>query len=49
MDYIKDIIETKNITKTAGGMKGAKVFQGTYIIFTTILYRRIYGVTMHNP
>jgi hypothetical protein len=50
MDYIKNITEIENITKkTTGGMKGAKVFQGICIIITTLLCRRICGVTMHNP
>jgi hypothetical protein len=29
-------------------MKDAKVFQEIYIIITTLLYRRIYGVIMYN-
>jgi hypothetical protein len=49
IDYIKDITETENIIKTAGGMKGAKVFQEIRISVTNLLYRRICGVTMHNP
>jgi hypothetical protein len=30
-------------------MKGAKVLKGISIIITTLLYRRICDVTMHNP
>jgi hypothetical protein len=49
MDYIKDITETTKITKkTTGAMKGTKVFQRICIIITTLLYKRICGVTMHN-
>jgi hypothetical protein len=48
MNYIKDITEIENIIKIAGDVKGAKVFQGICIIITTLLYRRICGVIMHN-
>jgi hypothetical protein len=40
---------TSILQKTAGGMKGAKVFQEICIIVATLLYRRIYGVIMHKP